>query len=129
MATIYIIKGSNSGSVYRIQKEPCIVGRSDKCSVKLDDDRVSGSHLRIYFDENSSKYMAEDTKSTNGTWVNGRSLSSPVELKDSDKIELGTTVIEYSSVDYDSVDEAKAAHKDTSYTAPPTMMESQNRKF
>ena len=91
--------------------------------------RVSGSHLRISRNPETAGFIAEDTKSTNGTWVNGRSLSSPVELNDSDKIELGTTVIEYSSVDYDSVDEAKAAHKDTSYTAPPTMMESQNRKF
>ena len=129
MATIYIIKGEDSGAVFRIQKESCIIGRSDKCSVKLKDDRVSGSHLRVYFDENSSKYMAEDTKSTNGTWVNGRSLSSPVELTDSDKIELGTTVIEFSSMDYDSLDAAKAAHQDTNYNAPPTMMESQNRKF
>ena len=130
MATIYIIKGPNNGSVYRISNEPCVVGRSDSCSVKLDDDRVSGSHLRFSFDADSKKFMAVDEKSTNGSWINGKSLSStPVVLNDGDKIELGTTMIEFSNMDFDSIDAAKAARDETKYAAPPTMMESQNRKF
>ena len=129
MATIYITKGPNNGSVYRIAHETCVVGRSEKCSIKLDDDRVSGSHLLLSFDQNSGRFVAEDDKSTNGSWVNGKSLVSPIELNDGDKIEVGSTMLEFSNMDFDSIDSAKAARDGTQYSAPPTMMESQNRKF
>lgn len=129
MATIYIIKGPGNGGIFTVAEDDCVIGRSDKCSITLDDDRVSGSHVRISYDSNKSVHIAEDTKSTNGTWVNGRSMTMPVELNDGDKLELGSTVVEFHSSTFDSIEAAKAALNQTSYAAPPTMMESKNRKF
>ena len=67
MATIYIIKGPNNGGIFTLAEDTCVLGRSEKCSIKLDDDRVSGSHLSISFDPDKSVYLAEDARSTNGT--------------------------------------------------------------
>ncbi|MCH2144882.1 MAG: FHA domain-containing protein [Phycisphaerales bacterium] len=129
MGTIYIIKGRDNGAIYSLTDEPCIIGRSEKCSVKLDDDRVSGAHLRISRTPDATTFTAEDTKSTNGTWINGRALTVPSELANGDKIELGSTVIEFTTMTFDSVDAAKAAREGTAFTAPPTMMEDRNRSF
>ncbi len=129
MATIYIIKGPSNGGIFTLTEADCVIGRSDKCSITLDDDRVSGSHVRISYDSGKSVHIAEDTKSTNGTWVNGRSMTAPVELKDGDKLEIGTSVVEFHTTTFDSIEAAKAALNQTTYAAPPTMMESQNRKF
>ena len=129
MATIYIIKGPNNGGIFTLAEDTCVLGRSEKCSIKLDDDRVSGSHLSISFDPDKSVYLAEDARSTNGTWINGRSLTAPVQLKDGDKLELGATLIEFTTMSFDSIEAAKAARQETSYTAAPTMMEEHNRKF
>ena len=129
MATIYITKGPSNGGIFTLAEDDCIIGRSDKCSVTLDDDRVSGSHVLIRYDSSKSVHIAEDTKSTNGTWINGRSMTAPSELKDGDKLEMGSSVVEFHTSTFDSIEAAKAALKQTSFAAPPTMMESQNRKF
>ena len=129
MATIYIIKGPDNGGVFTLSDRACIVGRSDSCSVTLGDDRVSGSHLEISFDKDKGSYAAEDTKSTNGTWLNGRSMVDKTPLSDGDRLELGATVLEFTSKTFDSIDEAKAARTDTAYMAPPTLLDNENRPF
>lgn len=129
MATIYIIKGPNNGGVFTLGEGTCMVGRSDSCSVTLSDDRVSGSHLEIRSDPETSDYFVEDTRSTNGTWHNGRSLLARAVLADGDRLELGATVLEFTTKTFESIDEARAARTDTAYMAPPTMLDNENRPF
>ena len=129
MATIYIIKGPSSGNVYELGKEPFLIGRSGSCNITLDDDRVSGSHLEITFDKGEGRHIAEDTKSTNGTWFNGRTLAKPTLLSDGDHIELGNSVIEYTSKSFESIDAAKAAKSEQIDSVAPTLMDNENRPF
>lgn len=129
MATIYIIKGPDNGGVFTLGEGVCVVGRSESCSVTLKDDRVSGSHMEIAFNKETGEYMAQDTKSTNGTWLNGRSLNDLSPLSDGDRIELGTSVLEFTSKTFESVEEARAARTDTAYMAPPTLLDDENRPF
>ncbi len=129
MATIYIIKGPDNGSVFSLGEDACSIGRSDSCSVTLQDDRVSGAHLRIEFDAEKSVYSVEDTKSTNGTWLNGRSLNSTTPLSDGDRLELGSSMLEFSTKTFDSIEEAKAARTDTAHSVPPTLLDDSNRPF
>ena len=129
MATIYIIKGPNSGMVFELGDAPFLIGRSDSCNVTLDDDRVSGSHIEITFDKAEGRHVAEDAKSTNGTWFNGHSLTKATPLSDGDKIEIGNSVIEYTSKTYESIDAAKAARSDQIDSVAPTLMDDENRPF
>jgi len=41
-------------------------------------------------------YLAEDTGSTNGTYVNRERLVTPVVLRPGDRVQIGSTVLEFS---------------------------------
>jgi len=129
MATIYIIKGPNSGDAYSIGEDAFLIGRSSSCNVTVDDERVSGSHLQITFDKESGQHFAEDTKSTNGTWCNGKSLTRSTQLADGDQLEMGDTIVEFSTKTFESIDAAKAARSSKIDTSAPTLMDDKNRPF
>jgi pSer/pThr/pTyr-binding forkhead associated (FHA) protein len=69
-----------------------VLGRSDETDVVIDDPYASEFHLRLVSQENGM--MLHDLGSTNGTYVNGRRVSAPTELKRGDTIQVGKTVME-----------------------------------
>lgn len=69
-----------------------VLGRSDETDVVLDDPYASEFHLRLVSQEDGM--MLHDLGSTNGTYVNGRRVSAPTELKRGDTIQVGKTVME-----------------------------------
>jgi len=52
---------------------------------------VSKRHARIVLKD--GKFIIVDLKSTNGTYVNGRKITSPLVVKDSDKIYIGDFIV------------------------------------
>ena len=68
-----------------------IIGRSASSEVPLDDASVSSRHCRVFFHDNHA--FIEDLNSTNGTEVNGQTVSATAELRDGDEIALGETRI------------------------------------
>jgi pSer/pThr/pTyr-binding forkhead associated (FHA) protein len=68
------------------------IGRADACQIRLDDTYVSTFHARIFNRDGS--WFLEDLGSTNGTYVNQRRVTSPVELAAGDRIKLGKTTLE-----------------------------------
>ncbi len=71
------------------------VGRSENCSVCLEDNYVSASHAKFY--HSNGRFFVEDQGSTNGTYVNGRRISYPTELRQGDRIKIGKTIVEFRS--------------------------------
>lgn len=69
-----------------------VLGRSEETDVVLDDPYASEFHLRLVSQE--SGMMLHDLGSTNGTYVNGRRVSAPTEMKRGDTIQVGKTVME-----------------------------------
>lgn len=72
--------------------EELTIGRSDKCAIVLDDAYVSQLHARIF--SKNDVFLAEDLGSTNGTYVNQRRITAPVELQRGDRVKIGKTVLE-----------------------------------
>ena len=69
------------------------VGRAGGCAVKLDADTfVSQLHARVFRRDND--LYVEDLGSTNGTFVNGKKVTSPVSVRKGDKIQFGRTTLE-----------------------------------
>jgi pSer/pThr/pTyr-binding forkhead associated (FHA) protein len=68
------------------------IGRADACQIKLDDTYVSTFHARIFNRDGS--WFVEDLGSTNGTYLNQRRVTSPVELRAGDRVKLGKTTLE-----------------------------------
>ncbi|GIU92785.1 MAG: phosphopeptide-binding protein [Acidimicrobiia bacterium] len=69
-----------------------VVGRSPKADIVLDDPYASEFHLRLT--HRDGRLTVTDLGSTNGTYVNGRRLSTPVDLARGDAIQVGKTVME-----------------------------------
>jgi len=69
-----------------------IIGRAQECAVSLDDEFASNLHAKIYRVE--GRYYVEDLGSTNGTYVNGRRINYPTELRGGDRVKIGRTVME-----------------------------------
>ena len=69
------------------------LGRSPNADVQVDDPYASSAHARI-FHRGQFMYI-EDMGSTNGTYLNGRQLKRPEQLKVADTIRIGETEYRY----------------------------------
>ena len=69
------------------------VGRSDGSDIRIEDPFASSAHARL-FPHDGSMYI-EDVGSTNGTFLNGRQLRRPEQLKASDRVRIGDTEFRY----------------------------------
>jgi pSer/pThr/pTyr-binding forkhead associated (FHA) protein len=69
------------------------VGRAGGCAVLLADDTfVSQLHARVF--RHDRDLFVEDLGSTNGTFLNGKKVSSPVSVRKGDRIQFGRTTME-----------------------------------
>jgi len=70
-----------------------IIGRSPECAVSVDDEFASNLHSKIY--QTEGRFYVEDLGSTNGTYVNGRRIHYPTELRSGDRVKIGRTEMEF----------------------------------
>ena len=68
------------------------IGRDPACTLALDDDLVSRHHARLT--ARNGAVVAEDLDSTNGTFLNGMTLTGPVTVNPGDHLVIGVTVLE-----------------------------------
>lgn len=109
-----IVKGPNSRSAFPIKLGQSIhFGSSTKADIMLADIGISRHHFIAYW-ENEVLFVCDDN-STNGTKVNDKRISSPIEIKDGDSISIGlkTVIIfnELVSENRRSKDERRKADK------------------
>lgn len=80
------------GASFQLGQE-ITIGRSDSCTVTIPDDSfVSQLHARVYLLNGSA--VAEDLGSTNGSYINGKRLSTPQQLVKGDRLQVGNTIFE-----------------------------------
>jgi diguanylate cyclase (GGDEF)-like protein len=89
-AYLTVIAGSRAGEMFKLDEDETILGRGPQSTVHLDSDGVSRRHARIV--RQGDDYLAEDLKSTNGTWINEKRITFH-KLVDGDKLQIGTEVI------------------------------------
>jgi pSer/pThr/pTyr-binding forkhead associated (FHA) protein len=88
---LFVRSESQQGQEFEVN-DVVVLGRSDETDFVIDDPYASEFHLRLVSQENGM--MLHDLGSTNGTYVNGRRVSAPTELKRGDTIQVGKTVME-----------------------------------
>jgi hypothetical protein len=74
-----------------------ILGRSSDCHVTIEDPLVSRHHARIVLE--GDRAVLYDLNSRNGVKVNGAGVKEPVELKDGDRLRIGTQELVFCRVD------------------------------
>ncbi|ACY15966.1 ATPase, T2SS/T4P/T4SS family [Haliangium ochraceum] len=88
-----IIVTEKGGEQRRLEfdKSEVTIGRVQGNDVILPKGNVSKRHARIVLKD--GKFIIVDLKSTNGTYVNGRKITSPLVVKESDKIYIGDFIM------------------------------------
>ncbi len=68
-------------------KPVIILGREAGCDFRLEDQTVSSHHARLAY--RKQQWWLEDLASTNGTFLNGLPVTSPVVITHGDELRLG----------------------------------------
>jgi pSer/pThr/pTyr-binding forkhead associated (FHA) protein len=94
------ISGKYQGGEFPLRpNREIIIGRSSDLDMVLVEDMVSRKHAKITTDEHV--VTIQDLGSTNGTFVNGEKVRK-ADLKDGDRILIGTSIIKIVFVDGDN---------------------------
>lgn len=88
---IEVMAGASKGRIIPLHIRSMLVGRSDRAQLRLDEDGVSRNHAKIVLYDDGRPQLV-DLESTNGTFVNGRSVDA-IPLSDGDRIQLGPSVV------------------------------------
>ena len=103
-----VIGGLETGRVLAIPPgQEVTLGRSEGCTFRFDEASVSGTHARVVRVANVNMFV--DAGSTNGSFINEQRVTEAAELKDGDRVQLGSsTVMRFSLV---SEEEEEALRK------------------
>ncbi len=91
MFTVIVTEKGGDQKRLDFDKPEITIGRVQGNDIILPKGNVSKRHSRIVLKD--GKFIIVDLKSTNGTYVNGRKITSPLVVKDSDKIYIGDFII------------------------------------
>ncbi len=122
MASLLIVSGPSQGAYYPLGNRTIVVGRDEGAAVQVNDDKVSRKHLQIRRSDKGS-YIALDMKSANGTRFNGRAVTTEVELKDQDEIEVGSSKLVFTTADFPDRESAFNQWKKRGERGKPTIVE------
>jgi len=111
MASIIVASGNQKGEHLPLGRRVSVVGRGEALSLQILDDLVSRKHLRIYFDQATKKYRAEDMKSKHGVFINSRRITDQAILCDGDEILIGNTTLLFTDKDFDDSESALSHYK------------------
>jgi pSer/pThr/pTyr-binding forkhead associated (FHA) protein len=81
-----------SSRTFALRDSELVIGRSEKCHVKLADTYCSQLHARIY--DKDGAWFVEDLGSTNGTYLNRMKVTAPSPLSAGDEVRVGKTMLE-----------------------------------
>jgi FHA domain len=84
--------GLREGAEYEIARGVTL-GRGDSADIRMEDPFASSRHARI--ERQGDVLVIEDLGSTNGTYVNGRQITRPVQLEADDTVRIGDTELRY----------------------------------
>jgi pilus assembly protein CpaF len=91
MFTVVITEKGGAQRRMEFEKAEVTIGRVQGNDIILPKGNVSKRHSRIVLKDN--RFIVVDLKSTNGTYVNGRKITSPLVVKPGDKIYIGDFIM------------------------------------
>ena len=89
---VHTAAGLRAGSAYDLS-EGALLGRGDGADIRLEDTFASSRHARLV--PEGDVIVLEDLGSTNGTYLNGRQLRKPEQLRVADTVRIGDTEYRY----------------------------------
>ncbi len=89
---VVVVRSETQSGLDFTVRDAVVLGRSPEADIELADPYASEFHLRLA--TRDGRLVLTDLGSTNGTYVNGRRVTAPVELNRGDAIQVGKTVME-----------------------------------
>ncbi len=89
---VVVVRSEKQAGLDFTVTDATVLGRSDEADIVLDDPYASEFHLRLVASEGG--LTLHDLGSTNGTYLNGRRVTAPTELRRGDAVQVGKTVME-----------------------------------
>lgn len=109
MFSVTISEKGGQQSQYDFTKPEITIGRMKGNDIVLPKGNVSKQHTRIFLRD--GEFFIVDLKSTNGTYVNGRKITSEQKITESDKIYIGDFILQ--------LEHQQAQQSDAGPPAPP----------
>jgi diguanylate cyclase (GGDEF)-like protein len=91
-AYLIVLTGPEVGKMYKLEQDELTLGRAQNVELRINDAGVSRAHAKVSRDPAGGIFI-EDLGSANGTHLNGERLATRQQLRDGDKITLGSTTI------------------------------------
>ncbi|MCH2209384.1 MAG: ATP-binding protein [Lentisphaerales bacterium] len=92
LAIIRFLAGPFAGKEFPITKKSTSVGRSREADILVGDTLLSRKHAKIFLKDD--KWLIEDLKSSNGTWIGGREIKEASELQNFQRVRAGNSMFE-----------------------------------
>lgn len=102
MPSLFVIRGRDQGTRFRLDGSKVTLGRGTSNAVQLHDTEISREHAE--FARRGESFMLRDLGSSNGTFVNGKQIKEH-ELASGDQLQLGSTLLLYTGVTEDRVED------------------------
>ncbi len=90
-------RSAHAGKHFKLGDSPTRIGRDTDNEIVIDDPGVSRRHARL--ERRQHKLVLMDVGSKNGTLLNDRELARVEELRNGDRIKIGSTIFKYLSAD------------------------------
>lgn len=94
MFSVTITEKGGKTTVKHFDQPEVTIGRIQGNDITLPKSNISKRHARII--NNSGSFVVIDSKSTNGTYINGKRIDGPFDLQDGDKIFVGDFTLQLS---------------------------------
>ena len=91
-AYLLVIQGPDQGQRFELTADEVSLGRGVRNEIRIQDSEASRSHARI--SRREGRLILTDLKSSNGTYVNGRPVSTH-DLRIGDELQVGRTVLRF----------------------------------
>jgi two-component system cell cycle response regulator len=88
---VSVLHGPQTGLTRALDQDSIVIGRAGGCDFVLDDTALSRRHCRIY--RNTEGLVVEDLGSSNGTFLDGKMVSTPQRIDDGARIHLGRQTV------------------------------------
>lgn len=92
-ASLLVIRGVDQGRRVELDGHDASLGRGSRNRIRILDTEISRNHAVVHFEDGA--YFLTDRNSSNGTFVNGLSVTSH-RLSSGDQIQLGSTALLFS---------------------------------
>ena len=85
--------GEESGQIFELGTQPLTIGREAGRDIVLADSNVSRRHAQICLADGEA--LVWDLGSTNGTFVDGRRITTPTRMSDGSVLQVGSKKLKY----------------------------------